>query len=81
MSVRLSIQRSHAAPEYNSILQECSSDSEYTIEYLCAGEDVIEYVFSDVLLPRLTSFCSLRIDRGPYMSFYECAKRIYYLRR
>lgn len=44
ISIRLSIQRNHAAPEFNSISQEEDGDAEEAIEYAGADEDVIGYV-------------------------------------
>ena len=45
---KLAIQRNHAAPEYNSVVQEPEDDDiapdEY-VEYAGADEDVIGYVF------------------------------------
>lgn len=46
---KLAIQRNHAAPEYNSVVQEVEDDDvipdEY-VEYAGVEEDVIGYVFS-----------------------------------
>ena len=44
ISTRLSIQRNHAAPEFNSISQEEDGDTEGAMEYAGADEDVIGYV-------------------------------------
>jgi len=42
--IRLSIQRNHAAPEFNSISQEEDGDAEEVMEYAGVDEDVIGYV-------------------------------------
>ena len=44
ISIRLAIQRNHAAPEFNSIAQEEDGDAEETAEYVGVDEDVIGYV-------------------------------------
>lgn len=44
ISTRLAIQRNHAAPEYNSVVQEADGDAEELAEYAGAEEDVIGYV-------------------------------------
>ena len=41
ISTRLAIQRNHAAPEYNSVVQEADGDAEELAEYAGAEEDVI----------------------------------------
>lgn len=60
IAIRLSIQRNHAAPEFNSISQEEDGDAEEAIEYAGVDEDVI----------------GLRTDREPYVGLTDCAKRI-----
>ncbi|OAX43315.1 mitochondrial carrier [Rhizopogon vinicolor AM-OR11-026] len=60
IAIRLSIQRNHAAPEFNSISQEEDGDAEEATEYAGADEDVI----------------GLRTDREPYIGMVDCAKRI-----
>ncbi|KAF9241552.1 mitochondrial carrier [Melanogaster broomeanus] len=60
ISVRLAIQRNHAAPEFNSISQEEDGDAEEVTEYSGAEEDVI----------------GLRTEREPYTGLVDCAKRI-----
>jgi hypothetical protein len=75
IAVRLSIQRNHAAPEFNSISQEEDGDTEEATEYAGADEDVIGYVpclFGFLLIHK----CSLRTDREPYVGLVDCAKRI-----
>lgn len=47
ISTRLAIQRNHAAPEYNSVVQEAEGDAEEIAEYSGAEEDVIGYVFKN----------------------------------
>jgi len=44
IAIRLSIQRNHAAPEFNSISQEEDGDAEEAVEYAGVDEDVIGYV-------------------------------------
>src|SRR5579871_5465042 len=41
ISLRLMIQRNHAAPEFNSVAQEEEGDAEEVTEYAGADEDVI----------------------------------------
>ena len=60
IAIRLSIQRNHAAPEYNSVVQEEEGDAEYSAEYAGADEDVI----------------GLRTEREPYVGLVDCAKHI-----
>jgi len=60
ISIRLAIQRNHAAPEFNSIAQEEDGDVEETVEYAGVDEDVI----------------GLRTEREPYIGLVDCAKRI-----
>ncbi|KAG1732214.1 mitochondrial carrier [Suillus paluster] len=60
IAIRLSIQRNHAAPEFNSISQEEDGDAEEATEYAGADEDVI----------------GLRTEREPYIGLVDCAKRI-----
>lgn len=43
ISTRLAIQRNHAAPEYNSVVQEADGDAEEFVEYSGIEEDVIGY--------------------------------------
>lgn len=45
ISTRLAIQRNHAAPEYNSVVQEAEGDAEESAEYAGAEEDVIGCVY------------------------------------
>jgi hypothetical protein len=75
IAVRLSIQRNHAAPEFNSISQEEDGDTEEATEYAGADEDVIGYVQCLVGF-LLINKCSLRTDREPYVGLVDCAKRI-----
>ena len=44
ISTRLTIQRNHAAPEFNSVSQEEEVDAEEAVEYAGVDEDVIRYV-------------------------------------
>ncbi|TFY83568.1 hypothetical protein EWM64_g437 [Hericium alpestre] len=44
ISTRLSVQRNHVSPEFNSTSQEEEGDSEATVEYSGAEEDVIGFV-------------------------------------
>ncbi|KAF7973710.1 hypothetical protein HWV62_14394 [Athelia sp. TMB] len=60
ISTRLAIQRNHAAPEYNSVVQEADGDAEEVAEYAGAEEDVI----------------GLRSEGDPYLGMIDCAKRI-----
>jgi hypothetical protein len=79
IAIRLSIQRNHAAPEFNSISQEEEGDADEATEYAGVEEDVIGYVklrFS-FLLPEITNHvCSLRTEREPYVGLIDCGKRI-----
>ena len=78
IAIRLSIQRNHAAPEFNSIAQEENGDGEEVTEYAGADEDVIGYVtlFSWFSFPITFHKCSLRSEREPYVGLVNCAKRI-----
>jgi len=60
IATRLAIQRNHAAPEYNSVVQEAEGDGEEYAEYSGAEEDVI----------------GLRNEGDPYLGMIDCAKRI-----
>jgi hypothetical protein len=60
IATRLAIQRNHAASGFNSVSQEEEGDSEETIEYAGAEEDVI----------------GLRSEEDPYLGLVDCAKRI-----
>ncbi|KAH9948547.1 mitochondrial carrier [Amylocystis lapponica] len=63
ISTKLSIQRNHAAPEYNSVEQEVEDDAvegETYSEYSGAEEDVI----------------GLRHEKDPYQGLLDCAKRV-----
>ncbi|KAG9316573.1 mitochondrial carrier [Chiua virens] len=60
ISIRLAIQRNHAAPEFNSVSQEEDGDTEQAVEYSGVNEDVI----------------GLRVDREPYTGLIDCATRI-----
>ncbi|KAG0707328.1 mitochondrial carrier [Suillus ampliporus] len=60
IAIRISIQRNHAAPEFNSISQEEDGDAQEATEYAGADEDVI----------------GLRTEREPYIGLVDCAKRI-----
>jgi hypothetical protein len=60
IATRLSIQRNHAAPEFNSVSQEENGDAEEVAEFAGADEDVI----------------GLRNEADPYMGLVDCAKRI-----
>lgn len=78
ISIRLSIQRNHAAPEFNSISQEEEGDADEATEYAGVEEDVIGYVilpsflFPDIIIRN----SSLRTEREPYVSLIDCGKRI-----
>ncbi|KAG1754728.1 mitochondrial carrier [Suillus paluster] len=77
IAIRLSIQRNHAASEFNSISQE--GGTEEAMEYAGADEDVIKYVTSSFYFefPELMFHkYSLRTEREPYVGFVDCAKRI-----
>lgn len=78
ISVRLAIQRNHAAPEFNSISQEEDGDAEEAMEYAGVDEDVIGYVLKVYREPSSSEFesISLRTEREPYIGLVECAKRI-----
>jgi hypothetical protein len=79
IAIRLSIQRNHAAPEFNSISQEEEGDADEATEYAGVEEDVIGYVKSlfSFLLPEITNhICSLRTEREPYVGLIDCGKRI-----
>jgi len=60
ISTRLAIQRNHAAPEFNSVVQEADVEGEEFAEYAGAEEDVI----------------GLRSEGDPYLGMIDCAKRI-----
>jgi hypothetical protein len=60
ISTRLAIQRNHAAPEFNSVVQEVEGEGEEHAEYSGAEEDVI----------------GLRSEGDPYLGMIDCAKRI-----
>ncbi|KAG1765319.1 mitochondrial carrier [Suillus occidentalis] len=60
IAIRLSIQRNHAAPEFNSISQEEEGDADEATEYAGVEEDVI----------------GLRTEREPYVGLIDCGKRI-----
>ncbi|KAI0314085.1 mitochondrial carrier [Amylostereum chailletii] len=60
ISTRLSVQRNHAAAEFNSVAQEEDGDAEEVMEYAGADEDVI----------------GLRSELDPYLGLADCAKRI-----
>jgi len=45
IATRLAIQRNHAAPEFNSVVQEAEGEGEEFAEYPGAEEDVIGYVY------------------------------------
>jgi hypothetical protein len=60
IATRLAIQRNHAAPEFNSVVQEEEGDTEELAEYSGAEEDVI----------------GLRSEKDPYLGMIDCAKSI-----
>jgi len=60
IATRLAIQRNHAAPEYNSVVQEEEGDAEQHAEYSGVEEDVI----------------GLRSEGDPYLGMVDCAKSI-----
>ncbi|KAA1473905.1 mitochondrial carrier [Dentipellis sp. KUC8613] len=60
ISTRLSVQRNHASPGFNSVSQEEEGDSEETAEYSGAEEDVI----------------GLRSEMDPYLGLKDCFTRI-----
>ena len=61
ITTKLAIQRNHASAEYNSVLQEEEGDTEETVEYAGAEEDVIGCVlisplqhYSDTVIVQVT---------------------------
>ncbi|KIM75490.1 hypothetical protein PILCRDRAFT_827198 [Piloderma croceum F 1598] len=60
IATRLAIQRNHAAPEFNSVVQEAEGEGEEFAEYSDAEEDVI----------------GLRNEDDPYLGMIDCARRI-----
>jgi len=60
IATRLAIQRNHATPEFNSVVQEAEGEGEEHAEYAGAEEDVI----------------GLRNEGDPYLGMIDCAKRI-----
>lgn len=81
MSTKLSIQRNHAAPEYNSVEQEAEDDAvegETYSDYSGAEEDVIGWVLLDLRsLNRADNApCRLRHEKDPYLGLVDCAKRV-----
>jgi len=60
IATRLAIQRNHAAPEFNSVVQEVEGEGEECAEYSGVEEDVI----------------GLRSEGDPYLGLVDCGKRI-----
>lgn len=81
IATRLAIQRNHASPEYNSVVQEEEGDAEEHAEYSGAEEDVIGCVYhplADLLICRgsLMHSYRLRSEGDPYLGMIDCAKSI-----
>jgi hypothetical protein len=67
IATRLAIQRNHASPEYNSVVQEEEGDAEELAEYSGAEEDVIGCVnfmfFFDVTWEAQSTFTAFEMKR------------------
>jgi hypothetical protein len=78
ISTRLAIQRNHAAPEFNSVVQEVEGEGEEHAEYSGAEEDVIGCAYLGVSSEMKLMHYSrrLRSEGDPYLGMIDCAKRI-----